>query len=98
MQGLLAHRNIKVPQEKLCSEIHRVDHTNTVSRQSTVVSNRVYSTPHPNNIWHLDGNHKMIYWRLVMHAGVDGFQDALHISSVQTTTVQQLLGMHFRKG
>ena len=73
MQGLLAHRNIKVPQEKLRSEIHRVDHTNTVSRQSSVVSHRVYSTPHPNNVWHIDGNHKMIHWRLVMHAGVDGF-------------------------
>ena len=73
LQGLLAYKNIKVPREKLRTAIHRVDHTNTVSRQSSVVNHRVYSAPHPNHVWHIDGNHKMIRWRLVIHAGVDGF-------------------------
>ena len=27
----------------------------------------------PNAMWHVDGNHKLIRWRLVIHAGVDGF-------------------------
>ena len=48
LQGILIHRNIKVPREKLCSAIHRVDHINIVSRQSSVVNRRVYSAPHPN--------------------------------------------------
>ena len=48
LQGLLIHRNIKVPREKLRSAIHRVDHINIVSRQSSVVNRRVYSAPHPN--------------------------------------------------
>lgn len=29
--------------------------------------------PHPNYIWHIDGTHKMIRWRLVIHGGIDGF-------------------------
>ena len=34
---------------------------------------RVYSVPSPNALWHLDGNHKMIRYRLVVHGAIDGF-------------------------
>lgn len=27
----------------------------------------------PNALWHLDGNHKLIRWRLVIHGAIDGF-------------------------
>ena len=73
MQGHLMYRGIKVPRERLRSAIHRVDHDNTISRQTSVIRRRVYSTPCPNAVWHIDGNHKMIRWRMVVHAGVDGY-------------------------
>lgn len=73
LKGHLLHMGIKVPRAKLRSSIHRVDHTNTRLRQSHVISRRVYSVPRPNEVWHIDGNHKMIHWRLVIHAGIDGF-------------------------
>ncbi|XP_060754200.1 uncharacterized protein LOC132864798 isoform X2 [Neoarius graeffei] len=34
---------------------------------------RQYSVPGPNSLWHIDGNHKLIRWRFVIHGGVDGF-------------------------
>ena len=73
MQGHLLYRGIKVPRAKLRSAIHRVDHVNTISRQTSVIRRRVYSTPCPHAVWHVDGNHKMIRWRMIIHAGVDGF-------------------------
>ena len=73
IQGRLLDMGIKVPRSQLRLAIHRVDHENTIARQSRVISWRVYSVPHPNAVWHIDGNHKMIRWRLVIHAGVDGF-------------------------
>ena len=73
IQGHLIHSGVKVPRERLRAAIHHVDHTNTVARRSSVIRRRIYTTPHPNFVWHLDGNHKMIRWRLVIHAGVDGF-------------------------
>lgn len=73
MQGHLLHRGIKVPRAKLRSAIHRVDHINTISRRTSVIRRRVYSTPCPHAVWHVDGNHKMIKWRMIIHAGVDGF-------------------------
>ena len=73
LQGKLLHIGIKVPRVKLRASIHRIDHANTVSRRSTTINRRVYTAPHPNAVWHIDGNHKMIRWRLVIHGGVDGF-------------------------
>lgn len=33
----------------------------------------MYSVPCPNYLWHVDGNHKLICWRIVVHAAIDGF-------------------------
>ena len=74
IQGILIHKGIKIPREKLLrAAIHRVDHENTVQRQTSVISCRTYTSPHPNAVWHIDGNHKMICWRLIIHARIDGF-------------------------
>lgn len=73
LQGFLLSMNINVPRAKLRQAIHRVDHANTLHRRSQVIRRRVHCTPYPNEMWHIDGNHKMIRWRLVIHAGVDGF-------------------------
>lgn len=64
---------IKTTRQDLRNSIHRTDHENTVARQSKVVKRRVYSVEHPNALWHLDSHHKLIRWRLVTHAAIDGF-------------------------
>ena len=37
------------------------------------IQRRCYSMLGPNALWHLDGNHKLIRWRLVIHGAIDGF-------------------------
>ena len=73
LQGHLLRKGIKIQRNKLRSAIHDTDHANTIRRRSDVICRRVYTNPHPNAVWHVDGNHKMIRWRLVIHAGIDGF-------------------------
>ena len=34
---------------------------------------RPYSVPGPNSLWHIDGHHKLIRWRIVTHGGIDGY-------------------------
>lgn len=34
---------------------------------------RVYRVPGPNAVWHVDGNHKLIRWHLVIHGAIDGY-------------------------
>ncbi|KIO23856.1 hypothetical protein M407DRAFT_44189, partial [Tulasnella calospora MUT 4182] len=31
-----------------------------------------YSVPFPNSLWHIDGHHKLIRWKIVTHGGIDG--------------------------
>ena len=34
---------------------------------------REYRVESPNSLWHLDGYHKLIRWRVVIHGAVDGY-------------------------
>ena len=72
-QGHLIRQGIRVPRRMLRASIHRVDHDSVVARQHSVVRRRVYSVPHPNYLWHMDGHHKLIRWRFVIHGAVDGY-------------------------
>ena len=33
---------------------------------------RTYSVAGPSALWHLDGNHKLIKWKFVIHGAIDG--------------------------
>ena len=33
----------------------------------------MYYAEGPNSVWHIDGHHKLIRWRLITHGGIDGF-------------------------
>ena len=43
------------------------------NRFRQVLKRRQYSVPMPNSLWHLDGNHKLIIRRIVVHGGIDGY-------------------------
>ena len=73
LQGHLLDMGIRVTRQALRASIHRVDHESVVTRQRHVVRRRVYSVPQPNAVWHMDGNHKLIRWRFVVHGVIDGF-------------------------
>ncbi|CAM4555710.1 unnamed protein product [Leuciscus chuanchicus] len=40
---------------------------------SSRLRRRTYRVAGPNSLWHLDGNHKLIRWRIVIHGAIDGF-------------------------
>ena len=73
MQGHLRRIGLKIKRQDLRDSIHRVDSENTLQRKSYTIQRRVYSTEHPNSVWHIDGHHKLIRWQLVIHASIDGF-------------------------
>ena len=71
--GHLRARGIFVQRSRVRESIHRVDPQGAENRRCRRIRRRVYCVPCPNYIWHFDGNHKLIRWRFVMHAGIDGF-------------------------
>ena len=34
---------------------------------------RIYRVPWINALWHIDGHHKLVPWKIVIHGGIDGF-------------------------
>ena len=62
----------------------RVSPQSVQHRHSSTISRRVYSFPTPNCLWHIDGLHCLIRWKIAVHGGIDGFSRRivyLHASS-----------------
>lgn len=43
------------------------------SKNKRNLHRRQYNVLGPNSLWHIDGNHKLIRWRIAIHGGVDGY-------------------------
>ena len=72
MAAHLRTRAICIPRARLRASIHRIDPHASENRRAAI-RRRTYSVPSPNSVWHLDGNHKLIRWRFVVHGGIDGY-------------------------
>ena len=73
MIGHLHQFGITLPRSRIRACVHRVDPINTAIRRSVTVRRRVYCVSGPNALWHIDGHHKLIKWRFVVHGGIDRF-------------------------
>ena len=72
LQGHLTSRGLQVPRQAVRGAIHAVDPDGVEERKCKPIR-RVYRNPFPNFVWHIDGNHKLVRWRLVIHHAIDGF-------------------------
>lgn len=77
VQGYLRSRGICVQRYRLRSSLQRCDPNRQELRRMTCIRRRRYSVPSPLALWHIDGNHKLIRWRFVVHGGIDGFSRAV---------------------
>jgi hypothetical protein len=73
INGYLKSQGLLVQRRRIRESMARVDPRNTVLRWGITVSRRVYRVPWPNSLWHLDGHHSLIRWKLVVHGCIDGF-------------------------
>ena len=73
LTGHLRRQSIFLPRTRIRASIHRIDPVGTAARRSIAVRRRVYHADGPNYVWHLDGHHKLIKYRLVTHAAIDGY-------------------------
>ena len=79
LRGHVQSLNVHVQRERLRMSVQRLS-TSGNSRHPAI-SRRTYSVPGPNALWHVDGNHKMIRWRLVIHGCIDGFSRVIQCSN-----------------
>lgn len=94
MTGHLARHNVFVPRARVRGSIHRVDPVNTALR---TIRRRVYRSEGPNAVWHVDGNHKLIRWRFVVHGGIDGYSRSIVFLNCSNNNRSCTVLSHFRK-
>ena len=71
--GHLRSCEVHVPRSRIRDSIHRIDPSGVIERRHTTIKRRVYHVEAPNKVWHMDGNHKLIRWKFVIHGAIDGY-------------------------
>ena len=71
--GHLLSAAYKVPRQQLRESILRVDpDEGVIERSRKPIKRKIYVSDGPHYCWHIDGNHKLIKWGIVIHGCVDG--------------------------
>ncbi|PIK34212.1 hypothetical protein BSL78_28964 [Apostichopus japonicus] len=92
LKGALESKGVYVTRERLQKAIKRVNPEGVEERKRTTLKRREYCVPGPNALWHIDGNHKLIRWRIVVHGGIDGYSRIpVFLKCSTTNTSEQVL-------
>lgn len=75
--GRLLSQGIRVQRQRLRECLKRVDPMGIARRCRNILHRRRYSVRSPNALWHIDGYHKLIKWKIVIHGAIDGFSRLL---------------------
>eukprot|EP00794_Sanderia_malayensis_P012485 gene12485-13768_t len=73
--GLLLADGLRVQERKLRKAMQRVDPEGVLLRmiQLQLIHRRKYQVHGPLSLWHIDGHHKLIRWRFIIHGCIDGY-------------------------
>ena len=71
--GQLKSLGINVPRRRVCESLLRVNPSGVESRQRTCIIRRSYNVASSNALWHIDGQHSLVRWKVVVHGGIDGY-------------------------
>ena len=77
VSGHLHSCGLHVQRAKVRQVIREVDPEGVVARRRRALKRREYSVPCPLYLWHIDGNHKLIRYRIVIHVGIDGYSRSI---------------------
>ena len=85
--GALRCRGFRIQRWRVRHCLRKLDPVGTALRGHVAIYRRKYNVPYPNFLWHLDGNHKLINWRMVVHACIDGFSRMIIYLSCQNNNL-----------
>ena len=53
--------------------MHRISEVGIQSRRKGRFKRRVYNVKGANYLWHIDTNHKLVKWHLIIFGAIDGY-------------------------
>ena len=73
LAGYLSSHGYHIQRWRIRESLLRVDPWGVEQRTRNILYHQQYRVRGPNSLWHIDGNHKLIRWRIVIHGAVDGY-------------------------
>jgi hypothetical protein len=70
--GTLRAKSIPCTRQQVRRVLATISPDDYLSRAITAIKRREYVVPFINSLWHIDGNHKLIRWKIVIHGEIDG--------------------------
>ena len=71
--GHLESFGLHIQRRRITDALQRIDPVGRSQRWHAIVRRTPYSVPGPNSLWHVDGHHSLVKWRVVIHGGIDGY-------------------------
>ena len=98
LDGWLAVADCRVQRARLRASMRRVDPEGILLRRRKAVHRRIYQVAGPHHLWHVDGNHKLIKFNLVIHAGIDGYSRAIMYARCADNNTAKTALKAFKRG
>lgn len=73
LDGILRSSGIIVQRQRIRDALWSVDPEGVLLRLRRSLHRRDYNVEAPNSLWHVDGYHKLIRWKIVIHGGIHGY-------------------------
>jgi len=72
---LRAMHSLRIQRQRVIDSMNRIDTLGQGMRQriGKKKERKRYETARPNEMWHIDGHHKLILWGIVIHGVADGY-------------------------
>jgi len=96
--GRLLAGGIRVTRQRVRDSLLRVDPTGLHARCRNILHRRKYRVASPNALWHLDGYHKLIRWKFIVHGAIDGFSRLIVYLKVASNNFSATVLKHFHEG
>ncbi|XP_019859042.1 PREDICTED: uncharacterized protein LOC109587245 [Amphimedon queenslandica] len=73
MQGHLLSRGIRVQQIRVRESLRRIHPHSSFTCRLLTIQQHQYKVKAPRSLYHIDGNHELIRWRMIIHGCIDGY-------------------------
>ncbi|CAD6934661.1 unnamed protein product, partial [Tilletia caries] len=70
--GALRSQGLRISRARLRRIVQATDPISQNPRWARHLKRRQYYVPFVNSLWHMDGHHKLIKWKIVIHGAIDG--------------------------
>ena len=77
VSGGLRARGIFVQRHRIREILRTIDPVGRALPRRAAIQRRQYNVGASNHMWHIDGNHKLVNWRFVIHGCTDGYSRAI---------------------